>query len=71
MNLELRSGDMGLGYSNFLDERLKALGIERTPEMNTVLIEAVIEIDSFLREHGILRDDQEIFVSEDLEEENE
>ncbi len=67
MNLELQDGNLNLSLEDFLQQRFKELKIEPTREMKMMMTEAVIEIDTFLRKHGIFRENQELFVSEDVD----
>lgn len=52
---------------DFLEERFRSLGIEMTPQIETIVTETVIEIDDFLREQGVLVAEGEIFVSKDID----
>ncbi len=68
MNLEFQDGNLSISLEDFLQHRFKELGIEPTREMETMLTEAVIEIDDFFRKHGIISEDQELFICYEAEE---
>lgn len=67
MNLEFQDRNLNISLDDFLQQRYKELKVEPTREMKMMITEAVIEIDDFLRKHGILQEDQELFVCEEAE----